>query len=1192
MSSLQPLNRLIWLSLLFVGLRFSALAQTQTGPPKTLIQRHLQEKAISWKLQASDIRDTRIRDAYTSNHNGVTHVYLNQRYRGIDIYNAISGFHLLPSGKLAYATNGFYYGIQYLVNTHTPVINPVQAINFAAASFLLPNRQPLVQIESTDPEIRVYESAGLSNSPIIVRQVYQPIVRGEKTSLRLAWDLAIDFIETSDYYSFRVDAVTGEILDKHNWTQSCNLDHLHDYRSVDNCTEESITNSNFSPQEAPFADQESYRVFPLPLESPNEGERQLLINPADRTASPQGWHDTNGQSGPEYNITRGNNVHAFADTDGSDKSKGDEPNGGPDLLFDFPFFPDKEPITYQQAAVTQLFYASNYMHDIAYQYGFNEAAGNFQQNNYGKGGVGNDFVSAHAQDGSGTNNANFTTPPDGSSGRIQMYLWETENGKLLDILEPAPLRDKLETGTAAFGKQIDTLALEGYIVEAFDNSPDSDKACGLIANAAEVKGKIAMVNRGLCYFEDKARNVEAAGAIALIICNFEENIVGMADVPEVTDPKIPVVSLKASDCQRIRIALAESPVKIQLKKTPDTGPTQLDGDFDNGIIVHEYGHGISTRLTGGPSTSGCLDNDEQMGEGWSDFLSLVMTHKPGQEGTLPKTIANYVIRGGQNGTGIRRLPYSTSLSINDQSYDQIIGSTAPHPLGEVWTAVLWDLYWAFIETYGWDENIKSGQGGNNIALQLVFDALKLQNCNPGFTDGRNAIIAADIINNGGVNECLIWEVFARRGLGWSADQGSRFNRNDGKEAFDQKPECVQELKIEKAVTQNIQAGDTIEVSLTLTNHKTEDLAQLVVTDIIPEGCRFLENSLSGATSYTLDGNTLSVTLDQLSTLETLTLSYSMESDPDRRSQSYFFDDMESGDGKWLFDALEGLDIWQIVDTSSYRGQKAWFAPGTLNENDQVLFNLEPFKVTGDQPVLRFFHRYNSEPGMDGGIIQVSVAGSDYWATITQDKVFRGSYRGTIAYNTFAIPDLRSFWGNSESYTASYVDLSDYVGEHIYFRFRYGSDDDTETENPILSEGWYIDDIEVMDLFNYNTQACVSSRSGDLACSLPDFRGTVVEPAALSTPVEDLTINRDLSDLAMVFPNPVRDDIYFRFLNREATDVNIRIISAEGATLKTLLVKDARAGLQQSLSVADLPAGIYFVSLQSPDLVQTKKFIRQ
>jgi extracellular elastinolytic metalloproteinase len=64
------------------------------------------------------------------------------------------------------------------------------------------------------------------------------------------------------------------------------------------------------------------------------------------------------------------------------------------------------------------------MHDLFHLYGFNEVAGNFQDYNFKRGGKGNDAVVANAQDGSGTNNANFATPPDGKRPRMRMYVWD------------------------------------------------------------------------------------------------------------------------------------------------------------------------------------------------------------------------------------------------------------------------------------------------------------------------------------------------------------------------------------------------------------------------------------------------------------------------------------------------------------------------------------------------------------------------------------------------------------------------------------------------------------------------------------------------------------------------------------------------------------------------------------------------
>lgn len=69
-----------------------------------------------------------------------------------------------------------------------------------------------------------------------------------------------------------------------------------------------------------------------------------------------------------------------------------------------------------------------------YQYGFDEASGNFQNNNQGRGGLGNDYVFADAFDGSGTNNANFGTPPNRQNPRMQMFVWTTPTPDVTSIL--------------------------------------------------------------------------------------------------------------------------------------------------------------------------------------------------------------------------------------------------------------------------------------------------------------------------------------------------------------------------------------------------------------------------------------------------------------------------------------------------------------------------------------------------------------------------------------------------------------------------------------------------------------------------------------------------------------------------------------------------------------------------------------
>ncbi|HVH35594.1 MAG TPA: M36 family metallopeptidase [Tahibacter sp.] len=171
------------------------------------------------------------------------------------------------------------------------------------------------------------------------------------------------------------------------------------------------------------ADAASYRVFPVPVASPDHGAHTLVTNPQNAEASPFGWHDTNGAAGPEFTILRGNNAVVYTDTDGNDVADDVGPDGGASLLFDFAWSPTDAPITYKDALATNAFYWVNMLHDIFYRHGFDEAAGNMQQNNYGRGGLGNDPVLVEILDGAGSNGANGSFTSDGTSPRIQLYPW-------------------------------------------------------------------------------------------------------------------------------------------------------------------------------------------------------------------------------------------------------------------------------------------------------------------------------------------------------------------------------------------------------------------------------------------------------------------------------------------------------------------------------------------------------------------------------------------------------------------------------------------------------------------------------------------------------------------------------------------------------------------------------------------------
>jgi hypothetical protein len=533
---------------------------------------------------------------------------------------------------------------------------------------------------------------------------------------------------------------------------------------------------------------DTYDVFPPPLASPDEGPQVIEADPADAIASPFGWHDTDGIAGAEFTDTRGNNVFAQEDID-ADDAGGFRPDGTASLDFSSAFDPTLQPGSYIDASVTNLFYWNNIIHDVLYQYGFDEPAGNFQTNNYGKGGAGSDPVQADSQDGSGINNAQFGTPPDGFDPRMEMFRWLQSPTPRVIVSSPPAIAGTYAAGYALFGAG--TPGLAGNVIRAFDPSDSAGlsttDACSPLTNSGVVSGNIAIIDRGTCTFVEKLGHAEDAGAIGVIIVNNAGNsLVTMAGI----DPTllIPVVFLGQSVGASI-IAELGSGGSASL-----VSPAARDSSFDGGVVVHEYAHGVSSRLTGGPANVNCLSANESagMGEGWGDFLALVFTAMPADLDTDARGVAPYLEGQPPAGGGIRNYPYSTDLAVNPLTYDDISSLNQPHGVGEVWAASLWEMYWKLVDQDGFDTDLYAGTGGNNLALQLVIDAMKLQPCSPTFVTGRDALLTADANANSGANECLIWEAFAKRGVGLNASDGGSAATLNVTEDFDVPVICLPE----------------------------------------------------------------------------------------------------------------------------------------------------------------------------------------------------------------------------------------------------------------------------------------------------------------------------------------------------------------------------------------------------------------
>lgn len=774
MNSLRK-SLLAPITLLFTVLSFFSFSQDS----KQQIQNYLSENKEALALSDTDVTNWRITSEHTSKQTGVHHIYISQEYNGIQIHGATAVF-AIKGNKVFLTGNRLISNISDKTPSAAAKLTNEQAIYAAADRLNLQAPLNLIRLENKNSETAVFSADGLSLEPIPVRAMY--VVEGDQ--LTLAWDLSIYEISTDHWWEVRVNAIDGSLINKNDWVVSCTFNHDHSSALCASKTEKLSSIPSYlmpSPPPPPATDQ--YNVFELPLESPNHGPRTLVVGPSDPVASPFGWHDDNGQPGDEYTITRGNNVYATEDQN-DNNGTGFSPDGTASMNFDFPLDLNQPSNTYLSASITNLFYMNNMMHDIWYYYGFDEASGNFQENNYGNGGLGSDNVNADAQDGGGTNNANFATPADGSNPRMQMYLWSpSASADLLTVNSPAGVAGSYSAVEAGFGPGLPTTPITADLALPDDGTPDIYDLCEDPVDANILTGKIALVMRGSCQFNQKVQRAQDFGAVAVIVIN---NVTTAPIAMGGTSVTINIPSVMISNADGLALIAAIQGGATINATLANQGVVALDGDFDNGIIAHEYGHGISNRLTGGGSNSGCLGNAEQMGEGWSDWFGLMITMEPGDQATDARGIGTFANGEPITGGGIRPAPYSTNPSINNYTYSSTNNASLsqPHGIGFVWASMLWDMNWALIDEYGFDPNMNTGTGGNNIAMNLVTNGLKLQPCSPGFVDGRDAILAADQLLYNGAHECLIWTVFANRGLGFSADQGDPDNRSDQIQAFD------------------------------------------------------------------------------------------------------------------------------------------------------------------------------------------------------------------------------------------------------------------------------------------------------------------------------------------------------------------------------------------------------------------------
>ncbi len=1177
-------NLLFFLLLVLLSTVFSLSAQESK---MNIATDYLLETPNHLGLTTDDIKNLKVNYEYKTDHNNLTHLYLVQTHNDIELYNGIINFNILPSNEVLYVGNNGVADLKSRINTSVPSITPSDAILKAIQHLNMDSKMTPKLLNKINDKEFLFEKGDVSYEDIKVKLKYQLLTDGKA---RLVWDIEIDQINGFNYWSMRIDALDGKLLDKNSFTSHDQFaDNPYMRVSSGDCDEVPAPNkSKAEVFEATSAAGESYNVFAWPTESPLHGPQTIVTNPADAIASPAGWHDANGI---KYQITRGNNVWAYADWEGTNASKNNEPNGGPGLLFDFPYSTTLEADLQINPAVVNLFYNNNMMHDFGFKYGFNEIAGNFQSKNYSNLGAGNDNVRAEAQDGFKAsqptlNNANFATPADGGAGRMQMFAWNTTGNRAVKVNNPVEIEGEYDNGTADYGSPLTANPVTGVLEVVEDNTSNPTWGCSTLKNTT-LTGKIALVDRGSCNFSVKTYNAQLKGAIAVIICNFEEAIVNMTGGTNAAKCTIPSVFMKNNDCNRIR-AFINKGVNVTLQVKAATGPVYLDGDFDNGIITHEYGHGISTRLTGGPANSGCLSNAEQMGEGWSDFMSLVTSVKVGDTKNTKRGVGNYVEKKTVDGVGIRTYPYSVDMSINPLTYDRTIQNPEVHATGEIWCQTIWDMYWAFSDKYGWSANLRDTSSGNGKAIKLVFDGMKIQKCSPGFLDGRDAILAADKADFGGVNNCMIWEVFARRGQGYFASQGSSESATDGKEDFSPNPYCNLKLKVEKAVTELIKPGDEIDVIIKVINHKNVTLNNVSVSDDIPTGATFVSGSANITPSVV--GNKVNFSIPTLKAIDTITITYKLKSSATNKSTAFFYDDAEDSNSPlWDIIPIKGSNTFDYTDAYVNSGKQSLYVPylSTDAATDQLIQLSNFLNVKGSNPVLGFYHYYNSEPGSDGGIVQYTTDDKQ-WNDLGS-KTIKNGYRGPLTYSTFAIPNQKGFWGVSAAtkgvFKPSFLDLSDLKGKNIKLRYRFGTDSLIGAKEGFL--GWFIDDVIAFDMFNYISTVRVSASATDTASAIPIDKGTIVLPdfkVNTYDPKDGMRVN--------VFPNPTHELINVKIEGSTSNSTEISVFSIDGKQIENQKHNLSNGFGLIPIDISRYNDGMYFIKIQTPLGVVIEKIVKQ
>ena len=786
--------------------------------------------------------------------------------------------------------------------------------------------------------------------------------------------------------------------------------------------------------------------------------------------------------------TQGNNVDAYVDfnapngfTNGDFRANTTETN-----KFGYVYDTSVGPMVstnQQKAGITSLFYVINWLHDFWYDNGFTETAGNAQLDNYGRGGVEGDPILAEGQDnanGGSRNNANMSTPDDGMSPRMQVYLWTGKDERSLTL---SPSNRTPPTGSATWGpKDFD---ISGVVIVGTDpDGPNNTDGCTPLTNT--VTGKIVLVDRGNCTFKRKALNIQNAGGIGMLLANNQTSSTppGMGEDSQITTP-ITVASLSITQAEgdAIKADVGGGQISASLHRKQFQ---ELEGSLDSTLIAHEYGHYLHHRL------SFCENKMcRAMSEGWGDFSALMLMLRPGDNlnGAYPFSV--YTVQsfaGDPAYFGIRRAPYSVNTAINSLSFRHMRdGEATPtnhpfnasgansevHNAGEVWAAALWEGYVA-LQKASTDFNATRAK-----MAQYVVAGLLLAPNEASPMETRNAILAAVLAAGNHEDHDLLMAAFASRGFGSCAvappPESIDFHELVESNIVAGNPQLSAFVLDDNCDTDGVlDAGETATLKIKIANqgHAPLTNVQIALTSSAP-GVTIMSPPTTLAQLDQFASTDLEVQVKLEGTTEPLPgdLAVAITStggcEPTVTIPVAFRMNIDDQLGKSATDTFDAATsvwepwtaVWQHIRETALDG--AWHGDDLSIGSDTYLSSPQ-LQGSADTPVVvTFQHAYSFESDMggtnyDGGVIEYTLDDGNTWEDVTTLGV-TPNYSGVITNASGnELGDRMAYAGASPSYPNPDAVTLDFgtqlAGKLFRLRFRLATDGGTG------APGWTIDDV--------------------------------------------------------------------------------------------------------------------------------------